>query len=89
MAAIDLTSGVAGAYGAGELQLENKVQMTSTLTPVTDNLNVASPLLLSTDSVTSRGLASEVGSTAYGTTALRSTTTGIDNTAIGYNGFER
>jgi hypothetical protein len=48
MASIDLTSGTAGAYGAGELQLQGKVQMTSTLTPVTDNLNVASPLLLST-----------------------------------------
>lgn len=48
MAAIDLTSGTAGAYGSGELQLQGKVQMTSTLTPVTDNLNVASPLLLST-----------------------------------------
>lgn len=48
MASIDLTSGTAGAYGSGELQLQGKVQMTSTLTPVTDNLNVASPLLLST-----------------------------------------
>jgi len=51
MAAIDLTSGSASAYGAGELQLQNKVQMTGTLTPVTDNLNVASPLLLSTSLV--------------------------------------
>jgi hypothetical protein len=53
MAAIDLTSGSASAYGAGELQLQNKVQMTGTLTPVTDNLNVASPLLLSTTLVQS------------------------------------
>ena len=51
MAGIDLTSGSASAYGAGELQLQNKVQMTATLTPVTDNLNVASPLLLSTSLV--------------------------------------
>jgi hypothetical protein len=48
MAAIDLTSGSASAYGSGELQLQGKVQMTTTPTPVTDNLNVASPLLLST-----------------------------------------
>ena len=51
MAAIDLTSGSASAYGAGELQLQNKVQMTATLTSVTDNLNVASPLKLSTSLV--------------------------------------
>ena len=51
MAGIDLTSGSASAYGAGELQLQNKVQMTATLTPVTDNLNTASPLKLSTSLV--------------------------------------
>jgi hypothetical protein len=51
MAAIDLTSGTAGAYGSGELQLQGKVQMTTTPTAVTDNLNVASPLLLATNLV--------------------------------------
>jgi hypothetical protein len=51
MAKINVTQGTAGAYGAGELQLENKVQMTATLTPVTDNLNTASPLKLSTNLV--------------------------------------
>ena len=51
MAAIDLTSGSASAYGSGELQLQGKVQMTGTLTPVTDNLNNASPLNLSTSLV--------------------------------------
>jgi hypothetical protein len=51
MAKINVTQGTAGAYGAGELQLENKVQMTATLTPVTDNLNTASPLKLSTTGI--------------------------------------
>jgi|LakMenE01Jun11ns_1017448.scaffolds.fasta_scaffold9956636_1 hypothetical protein len=51
MAAIDLTSGSASAYGSGELQLQGKVQMTTTPTAVTDNLNVASPLLLATNLV--------------------------------------
>ena len=85
MAKINVTSGTASAYGQGELQLQNKAPMDSTLRFVTDSANTASPLLLSTGSVTSRGLADEVGSTAYGTNALDATTTGIDNTAIGYN----
>jgi len=55
MAKINVTQGTAGAYGAGELQLENKVQMTATLVRVTDNLNVASPLRLSTTHASSFG----------------------------------
>ena len=51
MADITLSSPASSPYGSGELQLQNKVQMTATLTPVTDNLNVASPLLLSTSLV--------------------------------------
>ena len=48
MAKINVTQGTAGAYGAGELQLQNKAQMDATLRIVTDNLNTASPLKLST-----------------------------------------
>ena len=48
MAKINVTQGTAGAYGAGELQLQNKAQMDATLRIVTDNLNTTSPLKLST-----------------------------------------
>jgi len=84
MATIDITT-QSGAVGNGDLQLQNGAPMDATLRFVTDAINTASPLMLSTGSVTARGLANEVGSTAYGTNALDATTTGIDNTGIGYN----
>jgi len=48
MAQIDMSSGSASAYGAGELQLQNKAPMDGTLRIVTDSANTASPLKLST-----------------------------------------
>jgi len=41
-----------GSVGNGDLQLQNAIPMDSTLRFVTDALNTASPLLLSTSSVT-------------------------------------
>jgi hypothetical protein len=69
MARIDIRSNGA-ALNDGVLQLENGVAMDATLRKVSDQNNTTSPLLLSTGSVTARGLANEVGSTAYGTEAL-------------------
>lgn len=51
MAKINVTSGTASAYGQGELQLQNKAPMDSTLRFVTDSANTASPLKLSTSLV--------------------------------------
>jgi hypothetical protein len=48
MAKINVTQGTAGAYGAGELQLQNKAPLDGTLRIVTDSANTASPLKLST-----------------------------------------
>ena len=48
MAKVNITAGTASAYGAGELQLQNKAPMDGTLRIVTDNANTASPLKLST-----------------------------------------
>lgn len=50
MARIEISS-VSNPYGTGELQLQGKVAMSGTLTAVTDNLNNASPLKLSTGGV--------------------------------------
>lgn len=50
MARIEISS-VSNPYGTGELQLQGKVAMSGTLTAVTDNLNTASPLKLSTGGV--------------------------------------
>jgi len=85
MAKINVTQGTAGAYGAGELQLENKVQMTSALVRVTDNANTASPLRLSTTAVTSYGAGNVATNTVYGATAFQANVTGAENTAIGSN----
>jgi hypothetical protein len=84
MASIVITkSGILSPYGTGELQLEGKVLMTTSLIRVTDNLNTASPLRLSTVGVTSYGAGNISSNTAYGTSAFLSNVTGIENTAIG------
>lgn len=60
MARIEISS-VSNPYGTGELQLQNKVAMSGTLTAVTDNLNTASSLQLSTSSANFTGTLTSAG----------------------------
>jgi hypothetical protein len=48
MAQVIISNAPLSAYGTGELQLQGQALMSATLTNVTDNLNTASPLKLST-----------------------------------------
>ena len=67
MATIEIFSGNnGGSSGTGDLQLQNAVPMDATLRFVTDALNTASPLLLSTQDVTARGLGNTLSNVAFG-----------------------
>jgi len=83
MARIDLKTSQIGSFGTGDLQLQNGVAMDATLRLVTDAVNTASPLRLSTTNVTSYGGGAITSNTAYGDGALDSNTTGSDSAAFG------
>jgi trimeric autotransporter adhesin len=83
MATIEITT-QSGAVGNGDLQLQNGAPMDATLRFVTDALNTASPLMLSTGSVTARGLGNTLTNVAFGDEVLDANTTAVDNTAFGY-----
>jgi hypothetical protein len=83
MARIDLKTSQIGSFGTGDLQLQNGVAMDATLRLVTDAVNTASPLRLSTTNVTSYGGGAITSNTAYGDGALDSNTTGSDGAAFG------
>jgi hypothetical protein len=69
MATIEITT-QSGAVGNGDLQLQNGAPMDATLRFVTDALNTASPLMLSTGSVTARGLGNTLTNVAFGDDAF-------------------
>ena len=83
MARIDLKTSQIGSFGTGDLQLQNGAPMDATLRLVTDAVNTASPLRLSTTNVTSYGAGAITSNTAYGDGALDSNTTGSDSAAFG------
>jgi hypothetical protein len=74
-----------GGSAAGTLVLAGSVNITSTLTKVADLTGNLSPLQISTLDVTNYGLNGDVDSTAFGRSALDSTTSGVTNTAFGRN----
>ena len=87
MARIDLKTSQIGSFGTGDLQLQNAAPMDATLRLVTDAVNTASPLRLSTTNVTSYGGGAITSNTTYGDGALDSNTTGSDSAAFGASAF--
>lgn len=88
MASIDITSSNSGGstpLSTGILQIQNGVAIDSTLRNVTDQNGTASPLRLSTNSVTNTGSGNVSTNTSFGNSALFSNTTGANNTAFGFS----
>jgi len=62
--------------------------MTASLIKVTDNLNVSSPLRLSTTHASSYGSGDIATNVQFGASSLSTNTTGNGNTAIGNSAYD-